>query len=739
MGDDPNYFDNFIKHLIRHISNRPMKKSLFTVLIFMVNLLPTHTVRCQTTTLNFDFEEAAPINARLTGFNTGPTFNEIFESSASVVSIVDKCAILPPPFNTFNDYKIISFTPKAEMVTKTAALKPATLRFPGGTISNFYHLYEYTGETYNPDSPTFAAGCGTQDVETSILGGVIRDQFCQKDARVQLDDPSANPNYIAGFVNYVLAVEDEVHASGDTDFKVDIIFVPNIFAHFQKKILLTILKEDHLIPSDPTDPLNITDPSAIFELYYKECKDALDYLIEHDLNVVGVEFGNELFFPFYQTTNSNVTPETYMQLCDIYSQRLKVAYPTLKFGILSEPSNPTWNNSVAAYSPQFYDAVALHDYYNENTCITEDAPCETGCETDYTTDRTCRFDCGKCALGNYIRHDLNSLFSEALAPFPAETKLWLTEWGIISPNGLTGSNLDYMNTFLYSCFTQEHLLAQLEFNTNAANRITFSTHHRIGYHNRWSVVQTRLGTLEATEQSNFHTYAFFKKMALAETVNAYDGMTILDLADTNTLTAKSFIVRENADSNPKIMIYYSNKTTANVPLTVESFATTMWDGNFYFAEEMGKTSFLKAADSTALYASFGKTKFNEIWHDNTDDPSLFVSEDLTIDLSGYSLPSLSAGVIEIELSPLVNLHESQPNFSFKLYPNPGSDMIHVICSQEIIAENMTITNLTGKTVKTIQISANQPPAFSSTDLESGVYLVQINHNKGKETLRFFKP
>tara|TARA_B110000046_G_C12970805_1_gene388841 strand:+ start:804 stop:1472 length:669 start_codon:yes stop_codon:yes gene_type:complete len=213
------------------------------------------------------------------------------------------------------------------------------------------------------------------------------------------------------------AVEAEVHAAGDTEYKMDVLYVPNVFAHFQTKFFGTVLKEAYLAPSDPIDHLNIEDPTAIFELYYKEVIDALDYLIANDVNVVGVEFGNELFFPFYQTSNSNVTPETYMALSDIYSKRIADAYPDMKFAVLSEPSNASWNSAVKYYSPIFYDAVALHDYYTSNTCLTDGTECPEGCPDEYVTDRTCRFDCGKCALGDYTRHELNAEFSHALEGF----------------------------------------------------------------------------------------------------------------------------------------------------------------------------------------------------------------------------------------------------------------------------------------------------------------------------------
>ena len=484
---------------------------------------------------------------------------------------------------------------------------------------------------------------------TRCGANVIREQYCKKDPRVQLDDASANPNYIHGFVNYVHAVEAEVHAAGDTEYKMDVLYVPNVFAHFQTKFFGTVLKEAYLTPSDPIDHLNIEDPTAIFELYYKEVIDALDYLIANDVNVVGVEFGNELFFPFYQTSNNNVTPETYMTLSDIYSKRIADGYPDMKFAVLSEPSNASWNIAVKDYSPIFYDAVALHDYYTSNTCLKDGAECPEGCPDEYVTDRTCRFDCGKCALGNYTRHEINAEFSHALEGFPDHTKLWLTEWGIISPGSYTGNNLDYMNTFLYAGFVQEHLIEQLRYNEAHNNASEFSTHHRIGYKNRWSVIQTRLGVDTSAEQSNFYTYKFFEQLAHASAAYAYEGIEIPTLVDSNTVDVASFLIKLDVTENAKILLYCSNKTTEALPLDISSFATAAFEGDAYNAIETAHTSYLQAADSTGLYSSFGNTKFNDVWIDNTDHPSMTVLEDVEINLTTYEIPALLKGVIGIDL------------------------------------------------------------------------------------------
>jgi hypothetical protein len=284
----------------------------------------------------------------------------------------------------------------------------------------------------------------------------------------------------------------------------------------------------------------------------------------------------------------------------------------------------------------------------------------------------------------------------------------------------------------------EHLMQQLEFNALEDNRIEFSTHHRIGYHNRWSVIQARLGLEESTIQSNFYTYRFFEKIALAEDAYHYDGASITDLIDSNAFSLNSFIVRPEPGVNPKILIYYSNKSTENIPINLASLATTSFEGTSYTALEIGKISQLQAADSTGLYSSFGETKFNDIWYDNTDAPSLLAIEDETIDLSDYELPALSMGVLEIELDPLVGLTETDGESVIDLFPNPGSNIVQVNAPANFDIQSITIHSLSGELLQSTDIGSTKTATFNVQNLAPGVYLIKIEHANGLVILRFLR-
>ncbi len=697
-------------------------------------LLPVLS-KAQSVNWDLDLSTAQPLHSSLNGFNTGPAFNEIFTASASPQQIIDNCALFGPPLNTVTDYEITSLTPQPDLVEKTASLRPSMLRFPGGTIANYYHLYEYTGGIYDPTNLVFAKGFGAQEKETRVYGGgnPIRRQYCKTDNRINLTDPSENPNYINGFANYVEAVESSVHNQGDSDYEIEVIYVANLLTHFRTNVLSTI-KAAHLTPSDPANILNIADPTARFELYYKETIDAIQYLMNRGVKVVGVEMGNELYFNEYQSGHSNVTPQAYMQLCEIYAARIEEVYPDMKFAVASDHANAAWNTTLANYSPSFYDAVVLHEYYTATTCLNANQGCSDACDVDLINDRACRFDCGKCALGDYTESEVTGELAAAIAEFPADKKIWMTEWGIISTGG-QGSNLDYFNTFLYASFTFEHLLQQFAYNAESQNRLEYSTHHRIGYKIDWSVIQSVIGTDTSVIRSNFHSFSLLNELFISDSAYQTAGVSSQNLSSATDFHASTFVVPDE-EGDAALYLCYTNKGNSDLPFTLQAMNPISFEGNQYTLSTLGKTSYLYAADSAGLYASFGTTKFNGQFYDHTLTPTLFSTESSIPDINSYALPAYSMGVIKLELSLLNTSIEKAGGLTsaIRLYPNPNEGTVYIdlppLMQQ---APSISLFDMKGRNIPTSSLIEGNKAKLETHSLPPGVYFVQLIHPAYRHT------
>lgn len=714
-----------------------MQRVLFLLLLLM--LCFPRVFLAQSIELNLDLNYALPLHSKLNGFNTGGAFNEIFEPANANEDIVDRCALFPAPFNKVNERKIISMTPKVDFVSKTAELKPSVLRFPGGTIANYYHLYEYENGVYNPENPKFAKGFGTQELETKAYpsANTIGRQYCVWDNRVDLANEDQNPNYIQGFSNLINNIEQEVQEEGDQEYKIDVIYVANLLTHFDFKFLFNTVKSQNLIPSDPSDYLNIADPNTPFELYYKEVEDAVTLLKNQNVNVIGVELSNEVYFPVYRQGNNNVTPEEYMKLGEIYAARLRAKFPGIQIAIASEAANNAWNTVLANYDNVFYDAIVLHNYYTNTTCINPNENCDGACTNDPLNDRQCRFDCGKCVLGNYVNNDLFEIFEDAIKAFPEETKIWMTEWGIISPNGQK-SNLDYFNTLLYSAFTMEHLLKQMSYNANHSDRIQYSTHHRIGYKIQWSIIRMIIQNPIAEIRSNFYSYSFMNDLFYADSLFALNGFVYPDDLEDTDLTSEAFLSMD--DDELSLQIAFANKTDQELPFIIAHLPSLSFQGKGYKLAETGEIDYLQGNDEHGLYSSFGITKFNGVEIDEAENPSLSITENEVFSLTNLRFPKYSVGVITIPLNnTMVNTEEVKLNQNhYHIFPNPSHTYINLQGKENVSELKIDILDAKGQLIYHQFLKNTNQTTINIAELGTGAYFLRATDKTHTQVLRFVR-
>lgn len=716
--------------------------SIRTLLIVLLLSSYGSVTMGQTIATDLDFSNAVPTFHRLNGFNMGPSMNEIFQPTVSTIPYLDRCTGAPK-YELFINGQL----PWNDLPSRTYNIHPSTLRFPGGTGSNYYHLYKYTNGTYDPQNPEYAPGFGFQEKETSEFqgGDIIRKQYCQYDQEIQMPSSFDNPNFIYGFSKFIEAVEQRAGSPNPASPEdvVDVLYGVNLRTHFSTwNILGQLQKGDNLDPSDLSDTLNVSNPSAKFELFYKETIDAITYLKSQDVNVVGVEFGNELYFPRYTTTRGNVTVKNYMDLAHIYTKRLKHVYPDLKVAVVTDPDNVAWHDSILNYSPAFYDALVVHKYYNNEACVSANNYCTGGCTTDVINDRTCRFDCGKCALNEFTSVELPDFLNDAVDQLPADKKIWMTEWSVVNQNNNADGNLNYLNTLLFASFVTEHLAEQLKFNASSNNRLEYSTHHRLGYNNQWSVVQMSIDAVNSTPRSHYYPYWFMVPLFKADKVYHFEGATLQNFTDTSDVFLETFVTLDSIDYRGKVMLLFSNKTGNSYPLNVQTPAVVNFLGNPYDIGTIGEASYLYSKDGAAgnLYDSFGRTRFNGAVIDESNNRSLLVKFDSAITTSQFELPPYSTGVIEIPFLDPTSVPEDglKDKFSIRLYPNPAGDLLTVEGMDALYPASIELVDLHGRVIHSRLEDEVETLQLNTSDLSPGLYFVRVKQGDLVNTLKVLK-
>ena len=258
------------------------------------------------------------------------------------------------------------------------------LRFPGGTLSQFCHLT--AGPGYGLDSMEIVA-----NVDSSNRGFFLDVYNSEK------NKPCRNLTAFVNFYNYL--------------------------GNQQREVLFVV---------------NITTGSVA------ENVDAIRVLLNNNVNVVGVEIGNEP----YRDETTYPRASNYVTAGLPYAQAIRRNFPTLRIGWAAAPpltSNRrvfgatrqthyrNWNQDIATVKDSsFVDAMVLHLYSSSYYFLTK-----LRYDTDYddnnlSTLRNTFFQ-GADLLQTYTVDSLKRIMNEYDAYFGPDEPLWITEWNFSRP------------------------------------------------------------------------------------------------------------------------------------------------------------------------------------------------------------------------------------------------------------------------------------------------------------------
>ena len=276
------------------------------------------------------------INPNLFGFNTSNTF-------------------------TYCDVNDTSFTNKVQKI------KPNVLRFPGGTISNFYHYDEKAygldiSEISDWNVPKF----------TKRYNGLIKEQKKR----------NHNHNYIEDFI--LLAKKNN------------------------SKVVLVA----NIISSEDDDIINMI----------KRFK-------SENIEILGVELGSELSNRAYKKYINSV--DDYIHLAQKYSNIIKKEYPEIKVGVVAAPikyNMPSrllnWNQKLSEET--FYDAIIHHSYLK-----VIDGDDDYGLmtrEDEVSSTKKEQFELYKKRIKTYFNTGFVKEMIKYNEIF--EKEIWITEWNL---------------------------------------------------------------------------------------------------------------------------------------------------------------------------------------------------------------------------------------------------------------------------------------------------------------------
>lgn len=103
----------------------------------------------------------------------------------------------------------------------------------------------------------------------------------------------------------------------------------------------------------------------------------------------------------------------------------------------------------------------------------------------------------------------------------------------------------------------------------------------------------------------------------------------------------------------------------------------------------------------------------------TADAYMFMVDDFKVTTTGLSNSEFSAS-------------------AFSTYPNPANNVVTISNNDSILVSEVVITDINGRTIKTVKVDNLSEVQINVADLNSGVYFMNINSDAGKAVKKFIK-
>lgn len=158
-----------------------------------------------------------------------------------------------------------------------------------------------------------------------------------------------------------------------------------------------------------------------------------------------------------------------------------------------------------------------------------------------------------------------------------------------------------------------------------------------------------------------------------------------------------------------------------------------------------------AAEEFQVFVSTGTTAIADFDAIGAVETSLFgIYNEYTYDLSAYDGQAVyiairctspdQFGFMVDDFSvttTALGVNESIAN-KFSTYPNPANNTVNISNNYNILLTDVSITDVNGRTVKSLKVNNLSQVEMNVSDLNSGVYFMNINTDSGKAVKKFIK-
>ena len=574
------------------------------------------------------------------------------------------------------------------------------IRFPSGTYSQFYHF----GNLINNCS-TSKTGAGYNLLETRWFPNTFPPNG-------NIWNNNHERNIIFDFVDLIKGIEER------TGEQYKVIFVANFLTHWFDSNN-TITNCNFNIPKRAIADGDLVN-NGQFNAKYEENVAAIQFLLDHQIDVAGIELGNELYFKVFTDStktilnciNFDLDISEYRDVATAYSQNLSNHSDTRLNNIpLAVPAGnkatfQDWNNGLLAAitaDSTVYDAFVIHHYHKHGS---------GGLLDEYA------------ASGEFVAQlqQFNLDYNPSGKPF------WITEFN--DDNSSASNNLR-MSASLLALI---HNLKNYNQDPAQSNQIEFMTAHNLGAKN-----QNGLAILDMQYRVNdngteyIHPNNTFYPLYLQASLGSFKEPADLSITY-NGITPDEITLRPyTLDGSLDFGLVYANPTAQAVTLDLANslHQNQVWLNQIDTAQM--ELKYYYAASETDDLLGLGGV---------ATDTSITAAT--TVVGGPAILPAYSVGVLRLPRGPVgaEASRTSEESWSFDLFPNPGTGMFQF--RADFVAPGpikIQVWNTAGQMVLALERSSkagSQGVEIDLRDQSGGLYFVVASCKSWRQTQRLVK-
>ena len=603
------------------------------------------------------------------------------------------------------------------------------IRFPGGTIGNYYR---YSLQGYG--------------LLKSEVNSIVNGFNCAGSYWCLSQDENATRNYIHDLVDFA---EHKYNATGK---KTQLLFVMSVLLHWYYNVDEIELLADIQNLNELNTAVSNGIISQDFQTRIMENHDAFQLLHDNEyIDVVGLEFGNELYFyqeitdvlislnsdPFFNLNNSlaAMTPriEKLVTLLNFYRRILTPIDPNVKIGMpvggINHLGNPTninrvWNTAIKNLAMDHVDALIHHTYvsiddnYNGN-------PLNIANDDDNNVLKRMKESVDLFISDRYDRTvEQFDLFFDIKN---LEKDVWFTEWNANKAQG-NGTIWDEWGNTLFHGIFLNRWIEQINTATHSGRSITYNMLHGWTSSDAEFIHNMLAITNDETVIKRISYYVnevadFFKSEHVRSLYS-----TSVSSQPSSEFYSKAYYSydRDASDDCPeeKLHITFANLRADEITTDFNFTNNKIWIDNIEYKVESGKLIGYKGNN---LASSCGRTDFDasEVNYDiSSIDQSVTIGATQTIE--GYS-----AGVFEFTIKPVIynciplNTELNFNGSNLNLSPNPASNIITIQLNNldaSVFNKDLVIVNALGQLVETIKVK-DQMLKLDVSTYQKGIYYI----------------